>query len=116
LKLNGTHELLVYGNGVNILGGSVHTTKTNEEALVVASKKTGLEVIADKTKHTVMSRDQDAGRSHSVKINNNSFENLEEFKYFYSQRNFEQIEGRECLLSFGAESFVFQFAIHKFKD
>jgi hypothetical protein len=26
------------------------------------------------------------------------------------------IEVRECLLSFGAESFVFQFAIHKFKD
>jgi len=23
---------------------------------------------------------------------------------------------RKCLLSFGAESFVFQFAIHKFKD
>jgi hypothetical protein len=29
----------------------------------------------------------------------------------------EQIEVRECLLSFGAESFVFQFAIHqKYKD
>ena len=27
-----------------------------------------------------------------------------------------QIEVRECLLSFGAESFVFQFAIQKFKD
>jgi len=28
----------------------------------------------------------------------------------------EQIEVRECLLLFGAESFVFQFAIQKFKD
>jgi len=28
----------------------------------------------------------------------------------------EQIEARECLLSFNAESFVFQFAIQKFKD
>jgi hypothetical protein len=27
-----------------------------------------------------------------------------------------QIEVRECLLSFGAESFVFQFAIQKCKD
>jgi len=26
------------------------------------------------------------------------------------------IEVRECLLSFGAESFVFQFAIQKYKD
>ena len=34
---------------------------------------------------------------------------------FYSGRNKEQIEVRECLLSFGAESFVFQFAIHKYK-
>ena len=28
----------------------------------------------------------------------------------------EQIEGRECLLLFSAESFVFQFAILKVKD
>jgi hypothetical protein len=27
LKLNGTHQLLVYADDVNILGGSVHTTK-----------------------------------------------------------------------------------------
>jgi hypothetical protein len=35
---------------------------------------------------------------------------------FYSGRNEEQIEAREYLLSFGAEYFVFQFAIQKFKD
>jgi len=28
----------------------------------------------------------------------------------------EQIEVRECLLSFGAESFVFQFAIQIFEE
>jgi len=33
-----------------ILGGSRHTIKKNAEALVVASKETGLEVNADKTK------------------------------------------------------------------
>ena len=27
LKLNGTHQLLVYADDVNILGGSVHTVK-----------------------------------------------------------------------------------------
>jgi len=69
------------------LGGSVHTTKTNEEALVVATKENGLEVLADKTKYTVMSRDQDAGRSHSVKSDNNSFEKLEEFKYWTTSLN-----------------------------
>jgi hypothetical protein len=35
---------------------------------------------------------------------------------FYSERNYEQTEVRECFLSFGVESFVFQFAIRKFKD
>jgi hypothetical protein len=34
----------------------------------------------------------------------------------YIGRNEEQIEIRECLLSFGAESFVFQFAMQKIKD
>jgi hypothetical protein len=29
LKLNGTHELLVYADDVNILGGSIHTIRKN---------------------------------------------------------------------------------------
>ena len=29
LKFNGTHQLLVYANDVNILGGSVHTIHEN---------------------------------------------------------------------------------------
>jgi hypothetical protein len=70
----------------------------------------------------VMSRDQNAGRSHNIKIENSAFERVEEFRYlgttkskFYSGRNYEQIEVRECLLSFGTKSFVFHFAIQKFK-
>jgi len=35
--------------------------KGNAEALLVASKKIGLEVSADKTKYMVMSGDQNAG-------------------------------------------------------
>jgi len=80
-KLRGTHQLLVYAHDVNMLGGSIHTIKKNAEALVVASKETGLEVNPDKTKHMVMSRDQNAGRSHSIKINNSSFQWVEEFRY-----------------------------------
>jgi len=38
LKLNGTHQLLVYGGDVNILGGSIHTIKKNTDTIVVASK------------------------------------------------------------------------------
>ena len=81
LKLNGTHQLLVYADDVNILGGSVHTMKENTEALIVASKETGLEVNADKTKYMAMSRDQNAGQSHNMKTDNRSFERVEVFKY-----------------------------------
>jgi hypothetical protein len=54
LKLNGTHQLLVYADDVNIFGGSVHAVMENTEALVVASREIGLEVNADKTKCMVI--------------------------------------------------------------
>jgi len=81
LKLNGTHQLLAYADDVNILGGSIHTLKENAEALVAATREIGLEVSADKTKYMVMSRDQNAGRNHSARIDNNIFERVEECKY-----------------------------------
>jgi hypothetical protein len=56
LKLNGTHQLQVYGGGGdddddnnnNKLGGSIYKYKENTEALVVTSKEIGLEVNAKK--------------------------------------------------------------------
>jgi len=77
LKLNGTHQLLAYADDVNILGGGAHTVKENAEALVVATKVIGLEVNADKTKYMIMFRDQNAGRSYSMKIYNSSIERVE---------------------------------------
>jgi len=64
-----------------MLGRSVHTLKENAEALVAATRENGLEVIADKTKYMVMSRDQNAERIQSVRIDNSTFERVEEFKY-----------------------------------
>ncbi len=60
-----------------------------------------------------------------MRNDNRFFELVEEFKYLgttltnqnYIQEEIkQQFEVRECLLSFGTESFVFQFAIQKFKD
>jgi hypothetical protein len=81
LKLNGTHQLLVYADYVNIMEGGVHTIKENAKNSVVASKEIGLEVNADKSKYMFMSRDQNSGRSYSIRTNNSSLARVEEFRY-----------------------------------
>jgi len=48
LKLNGTHQLLVYANNVNKLSRSIHNLKKNTVACAVASMEIGLEVNSDK--------------------------------------------------------------------
>jgi siroheme synthase len=124
LKLNGTHQLLVYGDDVNILGGILHTVKENAEVLIVATKEIGLEINADRIKYMIMSQDQNTGRRHGMKTDNISFQRVEEFKYLgttLTNKNSIQEEiksrlksGNACL--FGAEYFVFQFAIQKIED
>jgi hypothetical protein len=59
----------------------VHNIKKKSAALVADGKEIGLEVNDDKTKYIVMSRDQNAGRSHSIKIDNSFFETVGELKY-----------------------------------
>ena len=76
LKLNGPHQFLAYADDVNILGGNIHTLKENAEALVASTREIGLGVSADKTKYMVY-----AGRIHSVRTCNSTFERVEKFKY-----------------------------------
>jgi hypothetical protein len=60
----------------------MHTIKKNTETLVVTRKEHGLEVNAEKTQYMVMAQDQNAGRNHNTKVDNKSFERVEDFKYF----------------------------------
>jgi hypothetical protein len=59
----------------------VRMIEKNTRGLLEASKKVGLEVNAGKTKCVVMFRVQNAGQSQNIKIDNSSFERVEQFKY-----------------------------------
>ena len=66
LKLNGTHQLLVYIDYVNILGESIHATKKNTGLLVTVN--------AEKAKYMVMSHEKNAGQYHNIKTGIKSLE------------------------------------------
>jgi hypothetical protein len=81
LKLNGTHELLVYDNDVNLLEDNIDALNKNTGYLIVASKEVGLDVNAEKTKYMLLSRHQNAGQDLNMQVINRSFDDMAQFKY-----------------------------------
>jgi hypothetical protein len=47
-----------------------------------ASKEVDLEVNTEKTKHKLLSRHQNAGQNHDIKLANRCFENVAKFRYW----------------------------------
>jgi hypothetical protein len=91
LKVSGTHQLLAYADDMNLLGDNIDTVKRNTknkkansvalvrkrtittQTLIDASKEVSLEVL--------LSRHQNAGQNHDIKIGNRCFENVTQFRY-----------------------------------
>jgi archaellin len=63
LKLNATHQLLVYDNDVNIMGESIYTINQNTEVFLVVIEEIGLEVYVERTTYMAMSFEQNAPKS-----------------------------------------------------
>jgi hypothetical protein len=70
MELNGTHQLLVYADDVNLLGDNVNTITENTETLLEANKDIDLEINAEKTKYMIMSRHPNSGQNQNIRIPN----------------------------------------------
>jgi hypothetical protein len=64
MKLNETHQLLVYADDVNLLDDTIDTIKKNVETLIDANKKVSLVVNMEKTKYMLLSRLQNARQNY----------------------------------------------------
>jgi hypothetical protein len=76
MKLNGTHQLLVYADDMNLMEDNIDTIMKNTETLTDASKEVGLEANAKKIKCMLLSCHQNAGQNHDIKTANRSSENV----------------------------------------
>jgi hypothetical protein len=81
LKLNGTHQLLVYADNLNLLADNIDTIKKNTCTLIDASKEVTVELNVDKTKYMLLSHHHNARQNHDLKMANRYSESVAQFRY-----------------------------------
>jgi retron-type reverse transcriptase len=64
MKLNGTHQLLVYADDVNLLGNNIYSAKKSIQTIIDDFKEAGLEVNEEKPKYMLLYRHQNSGQNH----------------------------------------------------
>jgi hypothetical protein len=118
LKLNATHQFLVYADNINTVEENTDTIKKNTEALLDASKEAGLTGNPEKTKYMLMSCYQKAWQKQSIKTANRSFEDVAKFKHLQTTTTDQTCMPKEIksrliqgMLQFGSESFAFLPAV-----
>jgi hypothetical protein len=83
--------------------------KKNTQTLIDASKEIGLEVNTEKTKYMSLSRHQNAGQNHDIKIGNRCFENVAQFRHLgttKTNQNFIEDEIKRRLISSNSSVFL----------
>jgi hypothetical protein len=111
LELNGTHQVLVYGDDVNLLGDSVNTIKENSQTLLDASRDIGLERNAEKTKYMIMSRHPNSGQKQNIRIANESLEKVAKFKYLGTILTYQNDIHDEIKISLNSGSASYYYSV-----
>jgi hypothetical protein len=81
LKLNGTNQLLLNADDVDLQSDNIDTIIRNRETLIDVIKEVGLEVNVEKTKYMLLSRHKNAGKNRYIMIANRCHDNVAQFKY-----------------------------------